>query len=56
MFSLARKFRRDVKRLYGYNWQGTDCTSRFDAGLVRIDGTTRPASDAFKRGLRSFAR
>lgn len=56
MFNLAKKFRRDVKRLYGYNWQGTDCTTRFDAGLVRIDGTTRPAYDTFKKGLKSFAR
>ncbi len=56
MFKLAKKFRRDVKRLYSYNWQGTDCTSRFDAGLVRLDGTTRPAYDVFKKALRSFAR
>jgi len=56
MFVLAAKFRRDVKRLYGYNWQGTDCTSRFDAGLVRLDGTPRPSYDAFARGLRTFAR
>jgi len=56
MFTLAKKFRRDVKRLYSYNWQGTDCTSRFDAGLIRLDGTTRPSYDAFQKGLRGFAR
>ncbi|MDQ3630772.1 MAG: hypothetical protein M3417_05760, partial [Actinomycetota bacterium] len=56
MFTLAKKFRRDIKRLYSYNWQGTDCTTRFDAGLVRLDGTTRPAYDTFKKALRSFAR
>ena len=56
MFTLAKKYRRDVKRLYSYNWQGTDCTSRFDAGLVRLDGTTRPSYDAFKKGLRGFTR
>jgi hypothetical protein len=56
MFSLARKYRRDVKRLYSYNWQGTDCTTRFDAGLVRLDGTTRPSYDAFKKGLGGFKR
>lgn len=56
MFKLAKKFRRDVKRLYSYNWQGTDCVERFDAGLVRGDGTTRPSYDAFKRGLAGFAR
>ncbi len=56
MFRLARKYRRDVTRLYAYNWQGTDCTTRFDAGLVRLDGTTRPSYDAFKRGLAGFER
>ena len=56
MFTLARKFRRDIKRLYSYNWQGTDCTSRFDAGLVRLDGTTRPSYDAFKKRLKNFKR
>jgi hypothetical protein len=56
MFSLARKFRSDIKRLYAYNWQGTDCQSRFDTGLVRLDGSTRPAYDTFARGLRNFAR
>jgi hypothetical protein len=56
MFSLARRFRSDIKRLYAYNWQGTDCQSRFDTGLVRLDGSTRPAYDTFARGLRNFAR
>lgn len=56
MFTLAKKFRKDVKRLYSYNWQGTDCTTRFDAGLVRLDGSTRPSYDAFKKGLAGFAR
>lgn len=56
MFALAKKYRASVKRLYSYNWQGTDCTSRFDAGLVRLDGTTRPSYDAFKAGLAGFAR
>jgi hypothetical protein len=56
MFSLARKYRRDIKRLYAYNWHGTDCTTRFDTGLVRLDGSTRPAYETFRRGLQDFAR
>jgi hypothetical protein len=56
MFSLARKYRSSVKRLYAYNWQGTDCESRFDAGLVRKDGSVRPGYTAFAKGLKSFAR
>ncbi len=56
MFSLAKKYRSDVKRLYSYNWQGTDCDPGFDAGLVRRDGSTRPSYDAFKKGAGSFTR
>lgn len=56
MFRLARRHRRDVTRLYAYNWQGTDCATRFDAGLVRADGSPRPSYTAFKRGLSSFKR
>lgn len=56
MFFLAKKYRRDIKRLYGYNWQGTDCTSRFDSGLVRLDGTPRPSYFAFQKGLSGFTR
>lgn len=56
MFTLARKYRSDIKRLYSYNWQGTDCQNRFDAGLVHPDGSTRPSYDAFRKGLKSFTR
>lgn len=56
MFSLARKFRADIKRLYAYNWQGVDCDERFDAGLVKRDGSARPGYFAFKRGAKSFVR
>ncbi|MCW3038589.1 MAG: hypothetical protein JWM31_494 [Solirubrobacterales bacterium] len=56
MFTLARKYRKDITRLYSYNWQGTDCQNRFDAGLVHPDGSTRPSYDAFKAGARSFTR
>ncbi|WP_354698621.1 hypothetical protein [Paraconexibacter sp. AEG42_29] len=56
MFTLAKKFRSDITRLYSYNWQGTDCTNRFDAGLVHPDGSPRPAYDAFLKGAKSFTR
>jgi hypothetical protein len=56
MFTLARKYRHDVKRLYAYNWHGTNCKTRFDAGLVRKDGSTRPAYSVFKSSLSSFLR
>ena len=55
MFHLARKYRRDVKRLYAYNWTGANCRG-FDAGLVRADGSRRPAYYAFKSQLGGFTR
>lgn len=55
MFKLARQFRKDVKRLYPYNWTGTDC-SGFDAGLTNADGSVRPAYAVFRKEARDFAR
>src|SRR3712207_6432883 len=58
MFRLARKYRRHVKRLYPYNFYGTDCDRglRFDAGLIRRDKTKRPAFRTLKRAMRNFRR
>ncbi len=42
MFTLAKKYRRDIDRLYAYSWTGEDCQG-FDAGLTRSDGSLRPA-------------
>jgi hypothetical protein len=43
MFALARKYRRRVSRLYVYQWSIDFSGNRFDAGLVRADGSPRPA-------------
>ena len=43
MFELAQRYRSRIKRLYIYHWKQPDPSNRFDAGLVRRDGTTRPA-------------
>jgi len=56
MFTLARRFRRDVKRLYPYNLAGTDCSTRFDAGLLNIDGSPRPAYTVLAREGRRLRR
>lgn len=58
MFTLARRYRRYIQRLYPYNFYGTDCDTglRFDAGLVRRDGTKRPAFTTLKRAMRTFKR
>jgi hypothetical protein len=55
MFTLAKKFDRDLERIYPYNWTGADCT-KFDAGLTNADGTVRPAYTVFKSRARSFTR
>ena len=56
MFRLTRLFRRDVQRLYIYNFVGTNCTTRFDTGIVRANGDPRPAYRTVKRQLRNFRR
>ena len=58
MFRIARKFKRYVKRLYPYNFYATDCdqTLRFDAGLIRRDGSRRPAYNTLRSAMRNFRR
>jgi hypothetical protein len=56
MFDLARRFRADVGRLYIYNHFGTDCSTRFDAGLVNADGSPRPAYNVVAQNLPRFKR
>jgi hypothetical protein len=53
MFSLAKRYRSRIKRLYIYNWFGQPRTNRFDAGLVNVDGTARPAYNTVRRTLRT---
>jgi hypothetical protein len=55
MFTLARKYRRSVKRLYIYNWTGSNCNG-FDAGLTNRDGSLRPGYTVVRRKLSSFLR
>lgn len=58
MFRIARRYRRHVKRLYPYNFYGINCDlqRRFDAGLIRADGSRRPAYATLRRAMRSFRR
>jgi hypothetical protein len=51
MFRLARSNRR-IKRLYIYAWWGEPRGARFDSGLVRADGSPRPAYFEVKKKLR----
>jgi hypothetical protein len=56
MFTLAKQYRSRIKRLYVYHWRApvySNENGRFDAGLIRNDGTARPAYRTVKRYLRS---
>ncbi|MGH2898833.1 MAG: hypothetical protein ACRDMZ_09185 [Solirubrobacteraceae bacterium] len=63
MFSYASRYRtRGVQRVYSYNFFGVANASgcgtrcRFDAGLVRADGTPRPVFAVFKSRLARYSR
>jgi hypothetical protein len=57
MFTLARSFKRYVKRLYAYNWTGAGCQGfAFDAGLTTATGARRQGYFVFKRRLAGFLR
>jgi PKD repeat protein len=43
MFQLARLDSRRVKRIYVYQWKVNGKGDRFDAGIVRPDGSPRPS-------------
>ncbi|MBJ7471768.1 MAG: hypothetical protein JHD16_10725 [Solirubrobacteraceae bacterium] len=57
MFSHARTLQREgLDRLYHYNWTAHTCTDLFDSGLIRADGTARPALDVIQRGAAGMRR
>ena len=58
MFKLVKQFRKDVQRLYIYNFFGDACQGRFDAGLVKSnsDPTPRPGYDRVRKQLKNFKR
>ena len=53
MFSLAKRYRSRIKRLYIYNWWQPAGRNRFDAGLITSKGKPRPAYNTVRRTLRS---
>jgi len=53
MFELAKGYRKRIKRLYIYHWKQASGDNRFDAGLLRSDGTARPAYTTVRRQLRT---
>jgi hypothetical protein len=51
MFALAKRYRSRIKRLYIYHWKQSASDNRFDAGLVRRNGTARPAYFTVRNAL-----
>jgi hypothetical protein len=51
MFALAKRYRSRIKRLYIYHWKQPGGNNRFDAGLVRLDGSPRPAYNTVRNQL-----
>jgi hypothetical protein len=51
----ARTYASRVRRVYLYQWQ-TGPDARFDAGLLRPDGSARPAYEAVRTQAGAFAR
>ncbi|MEA2424732.1 MAG: hypothetical protein QOH13_1142 [Thermoleophilaceae bacterium] len=45
MFRLAELNAKRIKRIYVYQWKINNVFDRFDAGVVRPDGTPRPSFD-----------
>jgi hypothetical protein len=54
MYKIAKVFKKRIKRLYIYQWSTNFVGDRFDAGLVRPDGTPRPAFDVVKKNKSLF--
>jgi hypothetical protein len=56
LFSTTKKLRRDIDRVYVYNWTGAARGARFDAGVTGPNGEARPALTVLKQQIRNFLR
>ena len=57
MFTLAKKYRKSIKRMYPYNFFGTNPSCGFfDAGLVTFDGKKRASYDIVKKYGKQYTR
>jgi hypothetical protein len=52
MFDYVEAHLDRIERLYYYVWRSGGATDTFDTGLLRADGTTRPAYDVVADRLR----
>lgn len=55
MFALAKRYRSRIKRLYIYHWGAPKTANRFDAGLIRANGSPRPAYNTVRAQLKTRA-
>jgi hypothetical protein len=53
LFRIAKRYRKQVRRLYLYNWTGAGCEARFDAGLTNPDGSLRPGYYVVRKQMRA---
>jgi hypothetical protein len=56
LFDTTKRFRRDIKRVYVYNWTGAPRGARFDAGLTNPDGSPRAGLAVFREEIKDFLR
>ena len=50
-FTLAHKYRAKIARWYFYQWRGVPRGTRWDSGVLGVDGRPRPGYAALKTGL-----
>jgi hypothetical protein len=56
LFTTTKQLRRDIDRVYVYNWTGAAKGARFDAGLTGPNGEARPALKILKQQIKGFLR
>ena len=50
-FKLVRKYRSKIRRWYFYQWRGVPKGTRWDSGVIGVNGRPRPGYRALKAGL-----
>jgi hypothetical protein len=55
-YTLARKYRSRIQRLYYYQWRKNNSGDFFDAGIVNFDGSLRPSYAVLRKLPKSFWR